>query len=154
MADHVKYKVKRTGRVRVPKLNDPQLKAIGEEMVIAQKERWRDAINANGTPAKKLSVKYFMEKRKYHGGGTPVRDMNMTGRTIANFSLRRASEGQIRAENTTRAERAKAMRAQGYDEMIGFAIQDAQIVFDETKRQYGNYVKTAWIPLGETSGAP
>jgi hypothetical protein len=154
MADKVKIKVKRTGRVRTPQLIDPQMKAIGEEMVAAQKERWRDAISANGVPAKKLSVKYFIEKRKYHGGGTPVRDMNMTGRTIKNFQLRKATVDKIRAENTTRNERAKAMRAQNYEEMIGFSIQDAQAVISEAKHQYGQYVRKAWIPVGETTGKP
>src|SRR5262245_7224379 len=112
MANKVKIKVKRTGRVRTPQLTDPQMKAIGEEMVAAQKERWRDAINANGVPAKKLSIKYFFIKRKLHGGGTPVRDMNLTGKLIKNFQLRKATTNQIRAENTTRKEREKAMGAQ------------------------------------------
>ena len=154
MAGGLKIKVKQTGRVRVPNLSDPQLKAIGDAMVAAQKARWAKAIDADGQPAKKLSVKYFFEKRKYKGGGTPVRDMNMTGATVANFSLRRAAQNQIRAENTTRAARAHALRAQSYEEMIGFAVSDARVVITESQNQYGEYVKRAWIPVGSTTGRP
>jgi hypothetical protein len=150
----MKIKVKQSGRLRTPNLSDPALKAIGEAMVVEQKARWAKAIDADGQPAKKLSVKYFFLKRKYKGGGSPKRDMNMTGVTIANFSLRRAAESQIRAENTTRAGRAHAQRAQSYDEMIGFAISDAKVVIGEAQTQYGEYVKRAWIPISGTSGRP
>src|SRR4030095_11738540 len=95
-------KVKRTGRVKPPNLADPQLKTIGEEMVAAQKLRWGKASKAEGNVAKKRAVKYFFIKRKVRGVGRPVRDMNLSGQTIANFSLRKAAGGQIRAENSTR----------------------------------------------------
>ena len=54
-------------------------------------------------------VKYFFIKRKLRGVGRPVRDMNLSGQTIANFSLRKAAVGQIRAENSTRITRKRAM---------------------------------------------
>lgn len=138
--------VKRTGRVRPPKLDDPQLKAIGEAMVLQQKARWAKAVNADGQTAKKLSVKYAIIKQAVlHKRAT--RDMSMTGATIKNFQLRKATLGSIRAENTTRLERSKALRANGYDQMIGFALSDAKVVFDATQNEFGQWVNKAWIPL-------
>ena len=138
--------VTKTGKIRLPRLSNPQLKNIGEVMVIAQKKRWASATNANGNPATKLSVKYFFEKRKLRGG-RPVRDMKMTGVTVANFSLRKAGQDQIRAENTSRAGRDHARRANQYEQMIGFAASDQLAVFDEAKFQFGDYLQSAWIVL-------
>jgi hypothetical protein len=149
----VKITVVQTGRIRGPNLIDPQLKAIGEKMVAEQKARWGKHVNAAGQVAKPLSVRYAiikqqtLHKRAY-------RDMSMTGATIKNFTLRKAANGVIRAENTTRLERAKALRANGYDQMIGFAVSDAQTVFDETQIQFGKWVNQAWIPLGNTTRRP
>ena len=141
-------RVKKTGRLKGPNLSDPQLKAIGDEMVKAQKERWDDGLNANGNQAKKLSFKYFKEKQKFTGQANPIRDMHMTGETVKNFGLRRASNGQIRAENSTRITRAKASRAQKAEEMIGFAGTDQIAVFRATQLQYGIHLQKAWIPIG------
>lgn len=153
MAVQVKISVQQTGRVRGPNLSDPALKQIGDKMVAAQKDRWAKAVDASGQPAKKLSVRYAIIKQAaLHKRA--VRDMRMTGATIANFTLRKAANGMIRAENTTRLERQKALRANSYDQMIGFAVTDTKVVFDEAQAQYGQYVNTAWIPIGGTRRRP
>lgn len=146
MGDFIKVEVKKTGRVRGPNLSDPQLAVIGAKMVAEQKARWARAVDATGQPAIKLSVRYAIIKQAVLHK-RPKRDMSMTGATVKNFTLRKAANGVIRAENTTRLERAKALRANSYDQMIGFAVTDAKVVFDETKAQYGDYAKTAWIPI-------
>lgn len=146
--DPLKVKVKRTGRVKEPNLSDPQLKAIGEEMVTAQKLRWTKAVNAEGNAAKKLSVKYFFIKRKVRGNPRPVRDMYLSGATVKNFSLRKASGGQIRAENTSRATRKSATGANSIDQMIGFAGSDQNSLFKASQLQYGIYLQRAWVPIG------
>jgi len=140
-------KVKRTGRVRPADLDQSWLTRIGNYMVTKQKERWAQAINAEGNPARPLSVKYLFEKRAYTGNTKPKRDMKMTGETIANFQLRKANNGTIRAENTTRLARKKADRAQGYEQMIGFAGSDQMAIFNATQKVYGEKLKTAWVPL-------
>lgn len=144
----VKVKVKKSGRVKGPNLEDPQLTEIGNEMVRVQKLRWNDGIDAEGNQAKKLSFKYFKEKQKFTGQPSPIRDMSMTGDTVKNFTLRRAAQGQIRAENTSRLARSKALRSQDYEEMIGFAGSDQIAIFKATQLQYGIYVQKAWIPIG------
>lgn len=147
------YKVRRTGNLRPPNLPDAQLKAIGDAMVAEQKARWARSYDASGQPAAKLSVRYAIIKQAVLHKRA-VRDMSMTGQTIKNFTLRKAAEGRIRAENTTRLERSKALRANSYDQMIGFAVTDAKVVFAATEAQYGDYVKTAWIPLDTTRRRP
>jgi hypothetical protein len=151
MSTTVKVTVKKTGRVRGPNLSDPQLRIVGDKMVAEQKARWSRATDATGNPAKKLSVKYAIIKQSYLHK-RPVRDMVMTGKTLANFTLRKAAVGRIRAENTTRLERAKALRANSYDQMIGFALTDLKVVTDEAKAQFGNYAQSAWLPLEGTRG--
>lgn len=144
----VVIRVKKTGRMKGPDLSDPALRAIGDEMIKAQFARWDDGLNANGNQAKKLSFKYFKQKQKYTGQANPIRDMKMTGELIKNFSLRRAGQGQIRAENTSRSTRGKAQRAQKVEEMIGFAGTDQLAVFKASQDQYGKHLQKAWIPLG------
>jgi hypothetical protein len=143
--------VTKSGRIRGPNLSDPQLKAIGEKMVADQKARWASATNASGQPAQKLSVRYAIIKQAVLHKRAK-RDMSMTGKTIANFTLRKAANDTIRAENTTRLERQKAMRANGYDQMIGFTVQEVYQIAADSQTQFGRYVETAWIPLGGSSG--
>jgi hypothetical protein len=149
----VQIQVVQTGRIRGPNLADPQLKAIGEKMVAEQKARWGRHFNASGQPALKLSVRYAILKQQYTHK-RPYRDMAMTGATLANFTLRKAANGVIRAENTTRLERQKAMRANSYDQMIGFAVSDSEVVFAESQAQFGQWLNQAWIPLGNTNRKP
>lgn len=143
----------RTGRVRGPNLSDPQLKAIGDKMVAEQKDRWEKIVNASGSPAKPLSVRYAIIKQQYTKKRA-FRDMVLTGETKKNFTLRKAAEGRIRAENTKKLERQKALRANLYDQMIGFALTDMKAVIGESQAQYGQYVKTAWMPVGATNRRP
>jgi hypothetical protein len=152
-ANTVNIQVKLSGRVRGPNLSDPQLKVIGDKMVDAQLARWSYGVNAEGQTAKKLSVRYAIIKQKFLHK-RPKRDMWLTGRTAMNFLLRKAAVGRIRAENSTRYEREKARSCNQYDQMIGFAVTDFKAVTDETQAQYGQYVQTAWYPLGSTNRRP
>jgi hypothetical protein len=148
MSDGLGVKVTKSGRLRGPDLSDPQLKIIGDAMVKAQKARWDDGVNAEGNQAKPLSKKYFFMKRAYTHQTSPIRDMKMTGATVANFTLRKANNGTIRAENTSRAGRSHANRAQSFEEMIGFAGSDQIAVFRESQLQYGLFLQKAWVPIG------
>jgi hypothetical protein len=147
MSDGVKIRVTQTGRVKPPNLDNGQLTAIGREMVEAQKLRWSKAINADGNPAKPLSKKYLFMKKKFTGASRPRRDMKMTGQTVANFGLRKAINGVIRAENSTRETRRRAQRASDTEQMIGFSGSDQVTVFRESQTQYGKFLQRAWVPL-------
>ena len=153
MPTSFKYTTKKTGKLKGPNLSDPQLRIIGELMVEAQTDRWFKSIDATGSPALKLARRYaiikqsILHKRSY-------RDMSLTGMTIKNFTLRKAANGIIRAENTAKLERDKARRANGYDQMIGFAVSDVKVVFEGAQEEYGAYVNTAWIPLDGTTRRP
>ncbi len=153
LSNSINIAVKKQGRVRPPNLPDAQLKAIGDVMVKAQKDRWAKHYNAQGVEAQKLTVRYaiikqaVLHKRAY-------RDMSMTGKTIKNFTLRKAAEGKIRAENTTKLERDKARRANNADQMIGFSMLDTMIISLATQKEFGSWVQRAWIPLDGTNRRP
>jgi hypothetical protein len=153
MANSVKIKVKQTGRVKAPNLQDPALARMGSSMRVAQFVRWFKGVDANGQPAKKLSIKYAIIKQKYLHK-RPIRDNWMTGAMAKNFAVRKAAAGTIRVENSTRLGRAHANGSQKYAEMIGFAVTDINNVIGEAQKEYGEYVKTAWIPVGSTQGSP
>ena len=150
MPTSFKYTTKKTGKLKGPNLSDPQLRIIGELMVEAQTDRWFKSIDATGSPALKLARRYAIIKQAVLHK-RPVRDMVLTGKTLANFSLRKAAEGRIRAENTTRLERQKALRANSYDQMIGFALTDVKVVLTAAQAEYGQYVSKAWVPLYRTT---
>ena len=143
------FKIKtRGGRIRTPKLDNGTLTEIGNKLVLEQKQRWAKSIDSSGQTAKKLSVKYFFEKRGFMGGGSPKRDNKMTGLMVQNFALRKAIDGVIRAENTSRAGRQHARQSQGFEEMIGFAGSDVVAAMEASKKAYGQWMTKAWIPVG------
>ena len=143
----VKVKVKQTGRVKAPRLDNGQLTKIGNLMVKTQKERWAKGLNASGNNAKPLSKKYTFIKKKFRGVNRPLRDNQMTGVLVANFTLRKAIDNVIRAENTSREARAHANRAQGFDEMIGFSGPDQVDLFRSVQAEYGAWAKKAWFQI-------
>lgn len=140
----MKVKVVKTGRLKTPKLDQGQLTKIGEEMVRAQKLRWGNAINADGASAKKLTQRAYNQKRKLRKSSSPRRDMELTGLTKQNFTLRKAIDGVIRAENSSREARRRARRADQYEQMIGFAPTDQRIVFQGAAQAYKLYVQKGW----------
>lgn len=142
-------KVKRTGRVQVPRLDGGQMQELGETMVAAQKARWAKGMDADGVIARQLSKSYSIVKKKYRNvRGTPLRDNRMTGVLVKNFTLRKAIGNTIRAENTSREGRAHANRAQGYEQMIGLAASDQVVIFRKAQDMYGSALKRAWVPIG------
>ena len=143
----VKVKVKQTGRVKAPRLDNGQLTKIGNLMVKTQKERWAKGVDASGNTAKPLSKKYTFIKKKFRGVNRPLRDNQMTGVLVANFTLRKAIDNVIRAENTSREARAHANRAQGFDEMIGFSGPDQVDLFRSVQAEYGAWAKKAWFQI-------
>jgi hypothetical protein len=140
--------VTKTGKIIKPRLEQGPLLNIGNIAVAEQKKRWAAAIDAEGNAAKQLSMKYLFEKKAFTGVNRPKRDMKMTGVTVDNFTLRRAINNQIRAENTSRAARSHANRAQTYEQMIGLAGSDQIAIFKATQAEYGAYLKRAWVPIG------
>ena len=141
---HLGLRVTESGQLAPPTLTSAQLISIGQVMVQAQKDRWAAGINAEGQPARPLHPVTAKGKRTY--GKKPIRDMDMTGLVRNNFSLRRAENNSIRAENTTREARRHARQAQSFESMIGLAPQDEAIIFAHAYRAYGLYLQRAWRP--------
>ena len=143
----VKVKVKQTGRIRAPRLDNGQLTLIGHRMVATQKARWANGVDAYGNTAKPLSKKYTFIKKKYTGVARPYRDNVMTGIMRDNFTLRKAIEGDIRAENTTRLARAHANGAVKFEDMIGFSGPEQMAIFRDFQAEYGQWTKRAWAQI-------
>ena len=144
MAEEVKIKVTRTGRVKAPVLDGGKLTAIGNLMVTEQKQRWSKAVSADGSAAPPLSKKYIFIKAKIRRINRPVRDMNLTGTVLQNFMLRKAINSIVRAEPTSRLAREKARGAERYAQMIGFAPSDEKAVYAAAQKEYGELVKALW----------
>jgi len=148
----VKVSVKQKGRVRPPRLDGGVLQGIGEVMVERQKERWSKHVNAAGNTAKPLSKRYTFIKKNFLKKqgiiiGAPYRDVKLTGLLIENFQLRKAINGVIRAENTTKKARDHANGMQGQEEMIGFSGPEQMAAFRNFQAFYGQWVKRAWFQL-------
>ena len=143
----VKIKVTETGHVKKPKLDGGQLTRIGTQMVLDQKARWAAHKNAMGQEAKPLSKKYVFIKKKIRGGGRVYRDNNLRGALLANFQLRKAINGEIRAEPTSRVGRAHANGAVLYEDMIGFSGPEQTALFKNVQDEYNGMLKSAWVKL-------
>lgn len=148
MAGPVSVKVKKTGRLKKPTLDHGPLTAIGTDMVAKQKQRWAQGINADGMRAKPLSKPYLYKKAKIRRTNRPIRDLNLTGLLLSNFTLRKAINGVIRAEATSRAARKHAVSAQQGDQMIGFSGSDVKEVYEGAEKQYGILARKMWVPIG------
>lgn len=149
--DGISIKVLKSGRIIPARLDNAGLTRIGDAMVALQLKRWSLGLNADGNAAKPLGKKTFFAKRGYFkkaGITRPViRDNNMTGSLVANFSLRKAINGVIRAEPTRRETRAHASRADSYVQMIGFASYEQVQIFETAFAEYGQIFTKAWIPI-------
>jgi hypothetical protein len=143
----VKVNVPRTGHVKKPNLDNGKLTRIGNRMVKEQKARWEKHINANGQQAKPLNKKYVFIKKKVRNVGRPYRDNNLTGVMLKNFILRKAINGVIRAENTSREARQHARQAQLHEEMIGLSGSDQAALYRDVQTAYGALAKNAWYQV-------
>ena len=133
----------KSGRMTPPILNGGQLHAIGLAMVRRQKERWEKAINAEDRAARPLAKVTAKGKQTFNRN--PVRDMHMTGVMRENFTLRKWSMTNIRAENTSRAGRMHARKAQKFENMIGISPSEEKAIFADAYRAYDEYLKRrAW----------
>jgi hypothetical protein len=138
-----RIRMDKTGQFRAPTLSRAQLKFIGQQMVIGQKQRWSKAINASGAKAKALAARTIKSKIAY--GKQPIRNMEMTGLVLRNFQLRKWQMEEIRAENTAHAARRHAVKAQRAERMIGLSPQESEAIWRNVYRAYQQYAKfKAW----------
>jgi hypothetical protein len=149
--DGISVRVTKSGKILPARRDNGGLTRIGDSMVELQLKRWSLGLNATGNPGKKLRIKSFAEKRQYlkklGDRRAVIRDNNMTGALRKSFSLRKAIAGYIRAEPTTRDGRAHANRAQGADEMIGFAGYEQVNIYEKSFEEYGRIFTKAWVPI-------
>jgi hypothetical protein len=144
----LKVSIKRSGRLKPPVFTDYELARIGKIVVQNQKARWAMGINANGMKAKPLNRRYYFVKKAFRHIPDPIRDNEMTGDLKQNFQLRKAGNMTIRAQPSARLPRQKALRAEQYEEMIGFSPPEIAIVGAEFAALTVKYSKAAWQAMG------
>ena len=163
----VKVSVKRSVRLRGPNLDNGALTKIGEVMVATIKARIAQGRDADGNKALPLSRSYaifktgYLKKNRGIGTNRPIRDLSLSGVSMQNYTLRRAADNVIRADATTRMARLKLTQGQqqqrkkkgvtstlGVSQMFGWEGRNVADVLAETRKQYGNFVKKAVIPIG------
>lgn len=163
----VKVSVKRSVRLRGPNLDNGALTKIGEVMVATIKARIAQGMDADGNKALPLSRSYaifktgYLKKNRGIGTNRPIRDLSLSGVSMQNYTLRRAADNVIRADATTRMARLKLTEGQqqqrkkkgvtstlGVSQMFGWEGRNVADVLAETRKQYGNFVKKAVIPIG------
>ena len=163
----VKVTVKRSVRLRGPNLDNGALTKIGEVMVSTIKARIAQGLDADGNKALPLSRSYaifkagYLKKNRGIGTNRPIRDLSLSGESLQNYTLRRAADNVIRADATTRMARLKLTQGQqqqrkkkgvtstlGTSQMFGWEGRNVADVLDETRKQYGDLVKKAVIPIG------
>jgi hypothetical protein len=66
---------------------------------------------------------------------------------LKNFILRKAINGVIRAENTSREARQHARQAQLHEEMIGLSGSDQAALYRDVQTAYGALAKNAWYQV-------
>lgn len=160
-------KVKRSVRLRGPNLDNGALTKIGEVMVATIKARIAQGRDADGNKALPLSRSYaifktaYLKKNRGIGTNRPIRDLSLSGVSMQNYTLRRAADNVIRADATTRMARMKLTQAQqqqrkkkgatttlGTSQMFGWEGRNVADVLAEARKQYGNFVRRAVIPIG------
>jgi hypothetical protein len=163
----VKVTVKRSVRLRGPNLDNGVLTKIGEVMVSTIKARIAQGLDADGNKALPLSRSYaifkagYLKKNRGIGTNRPIRDLSLSGASLQNYTLRRAADNVIRADATTRMARLKLTQGQqqqrkrkgvtstlGTSQMFGWEGRNVADVLAETRKQYGDLVKKAVIPIG------
>jgi hypothetical protein len=163
----VKVTVKRSVRLRGPNLDNGALTKIGEVMVSTIKARIAQGLDADGNKALPLSRSYaifkagYLKKNRGIGTNRPIRDLSLSGESLQNYTLRRAADNVIRADATTRMARLKLTQGQqqqrkkkgvtstlGTSQMFGWEGRNVADVLAETRKQYGDLVKKAVIPIG------
>ena len=164
---NVKVSVKRTVRLKAPKLDGGALTRIGTVMVASIKARIARGQDADGKKALPLSKSYaifksgYLKKNRGIGTNRPIRDLSLTGVSMQNYTLRRAMDNVIRADATTRMARLKLTEGQrqqrkakgvistlGISQMFGWEGKNVAEVLAETRKEYGKYAKNAVIPIG------
>ena len=136
----------KSGRFKKPVLDNHALTMMGNGLVTQQKKRWESSLNVSDQNSRPLAKKYMFIKAKIRRTNRPKRDLHLSGLLLSNFTLRKAVNGTIRAEATSRAARDHANSANEKDQMIGFAGSDIKRAMDEANAAFGSLCKSLWYP--------
>jgi len=122
-------KVKRRPIIGSPTFSGEQMQEIGAFAVEVMKERTARATDVFDQPAKPLQDKYA--KRKIKKGLAPVRDIHLTGKTLAAVQILEVDETHVRVGIKGSDEFRKALFNQNIDPWFGLSDHDDERVLRE-----------------------
>lgn len=118
-----------------------QMRTLAEAQMASQKERIANGQNVNDAPARKLNKGYATEKLRR--GLPPIRDMKLSGRTLAALDVTEAvpNNATVAFNDPTAARKAHACSA--IDEQFGVSPKDAEAVMQVAAEQFPDVVKAS-----------
>jgi hypothetical protein len=127
-----------------------QMLKIGQAGLDDLKARVREGLGVNDAPMPPLkerrvtrlgNVVVLGADRGYKGfkakiGKKPIRDLTLTGRMLANLSVRSASAEQVKIGLTSAKERQKALANERRAEWLGWSPRNIEVVMKEARRLF------------------
>lgn len=135
----VKLYVKKQLRLDRLTFEQRQMREIGEAGLVDVKRRIRDARNTEDQPSKRLKPGYA--KRKQKRGLPGVRNLALSGKMLANLTLRTVSENKARAGLTSRKERAKGLANTQIEPFLLYSPANERAVLGKTQIEFGRSVR-------------
>lgn len=119
-------KIGRSTRLLNLGFSAPQMRIVAEAAARAEEDRWRRGQNVHDLAAKPLSARYA--RRKQRKGGSPIRDMRLTGALITAHQPTRITENYAVVDFSSAQQSEKAWINQEIEEMVGLSPADKILV--------------------------
>ena len=124
-----------------PVFSQSQMRGIGQAAIRTEKARLASGVNVNDAPAKPLSRNYARRKRRIRGSA--IRDLNLTGSTIAALGIVESSPLSVVIGFTTPEAARRAALDENVDQMVGLSPHDQVVVNTITREVFAGNVKRA-----------
>lgn len=109
-----------------PAFSSSQMRMIGTVAVAQEKRRLAAGVDLNDRPAKQLSPQYARRKKRLRGSA--IRDLNLTGGTLAALAILNSSPVSVEIGFATPEAARKAALNDSIDEMVGLSARDEVVV--------------------------
>ena len=111
------------------------MRKVGEVAVRAIRERTARGVNSQDQPAKALTPAYA--KAKLRAGAQPIRDLRLTGGTIAALAVTEVSAGRVVIGFNDASAELRAKRDEAVEPMLKLSPRDKQIVMRAMQQNVG-----------------
>jgi hypothetical protein len=119
-------KIAQPALFEVPGFSTEQMRGFGVAIIDTMKERLATGVNVLDSPAKPLSKGYA--KLKQRRGAAPIRNLRLSGRTIAAMSVLNASSNSVTVGFADAEAFKRALFSQDIDPMFGLSPKNVDTV--------------------------